>query len=102
MLSMSPGKPQAGVPVRKGAPGVLSRLQDAAMRGQPSPGPLLPSVGHRGEGTHCGGFAAELRPGHGDTPMGSGRDSCRQAIPHLVSALHGAGCKMLLTQKREE
>lgn len=66
------------------------------------PGPLLPSVGHRGSGTHCGGFAAELRPGHGDTPMGSGRDSCRQAIPHLVSALHGAGRKMLLTQKREE
>lgn len=71
-------------------------------RGQPSPVPLLPSVGHRGTGARCGGFAAELRPGHGDTPMGSVRDSCRQAIPHLVSALQGAGRKMLLTRKCEE
>lgn len=71
-------------------------------RGQPSPAPLFQPVDHRGAGTCCGGFAAELRPGRGDTPVGDGRDWCRHVIPHLVSALQGAGRKMLLTRKCEE
>lgn len=101
MLSMSPGQPQTGVPARKAScPGAASKIQP--WEDSHLPGPLLPSVGHRGSGTHCGGLLLSSdqprRHAHGKWPW----LSCRQAIPHLVSALHGAGRKMLLTQKREE